>query len=187
MVRKICAGKLFLLVVRAEVEDHFWKKFVGCSRHNFDQNMGKTFSRCSRKSVRGSHRPLAAFAGRRLLGQAQGSRQSVFRIVPQGQYEENVTFEKVTKLPSLVSARNCNFFSILGSMRESENSDSARFWPYRRPVGQRTTMLRSLFNEFSRLWARFHWFLYVFHESMNLWAYICTKMAIKMENILFHF
>ena len=27
----------------------------------FDQNMGKTFSRCSRKSVRGSHRPLAAF------------------------------------------------------------------------------------------------------------------------------
>lgn len=122
--------------------------------------MGKTFSRCSRKSVRDSHRQSGRFflrtgdhfgrtgwilVYRPKEGAPSGSMQWRF-LFWHRQKRRKRYFCKSNKTPPLVSARNHKkMLWFWGGGEWSENSDSARFRPFRRSVGEDDNSWRSPF------------------------------------------
>lgn len=75
----------------------------------------------------------------------------VFRFGPQGQYEENVTFEKVTKLPSLVSARNYKFSPFQARNEGREQRSALAFGRIDGQSAVRRHSAKPYFNEFQAI------------------------------------
>ena len=102
--KNFCVGRLWRTSVRRLV--HLEKiKNVGCSRRFFIDQMDKSIWSLRRPGDRTRSHGVNFCRAKR--GRTLWPSAGAFSVLnPKGQYEENVTFEKVTKLLGLVSARN---------------------------------------------------------------------------------